>query len=52
MAIYGTVPFFQAHGPENTVGVFWMNAAEMWVDIFNSKDANVVSSIVNLVSGR
>lgn len=37
---------------QNTVGVFWQNVAETWVDINNSKDANVVSSIVNLVSGQ
>jgi hypothetical protein len=37
---------------KNTVGVFWHNAAETWVDIGNSKDTNVVSSIVNLVSGH
>lgn len=33
------------------MGVFWHNAAETWVDITNSKDGNVVSSLVNLVSG-
>lgn len=38
--------------PKQTVGVFWHNAAETWVDISNSKDANVVSSLVNLVSGH
>lgn len=32
--------------------MFWNNAAETWVDINNSKDANVVSSLVNLVSGN
>ena len=34
------------------MGAFWHNAAETWVDIGNSKDTNVVSSIVNLVSGH
>ncbi|KAF2893060.1 hypothetical protein ILUMI_13106 [Ignelater luminosus] len=52
MAIYGSVPVLYAHSPERTVGVFWLNAAETWVDISNSKDTNVVSSIVNLVSGQ
>lgn len=28
-----------------------MNAAETWVDIFGTADQNVVSSIVNFVSG-
>ncbi|KAF5297351.1 hypothetical protein FQR65_LT01281 [Abscondita terminalis] len=52
MAIYGAIPVLYAHGPSHTVGVFWNNAAEMWVDITNSKDGNVVSSLVSLVSGQ
>ncbi|KAK4873323.1 hypothetical protein RN001_015352 [Aquatica leii] len=52
MAIYGAVPVLYAHSPSHTVGVFWNNAAEMWVDITNSKDGNVVSSLVSLVSGQ
>lgn len=51
MAIYGSVPVLYAHGPERTTGVFWNNAAETWVDIKNSKDSNVVSSLVSFVSG-
>lgn len=35
-----------------TTGVFWNNAAESWVDIKNSKDTDVVSSIANLISGN
>lgn len=52
MALYGAVPVLYAHSPKNTVGVYWNNAAETWVDVSNSKDVNVVSSIVNLVSGQ
>lgn len=33
------------------MAVFWHNAAETWVDVTNSKDGNVVASLVNLVSG-
>ncbi|KAG5872523.1 hypothetical protein JTB14_004397 [Gonioctena quinquepunctata] len=51
MAIYGAVPVVYAHSPKHTVGVFWHNSAETWVDINNSKDGNVMSSLVNLVSG-
>lgn len=51
MALYGAVPVVYAHSPKATVGVFWHNSAETWVDIKNSKDGNVMSSIVNLVSG-
>lgn len=31
--------------------MYWNNAAETWVDIKNSKDSNVVSSLVSFVSG-
>ncbi|XP_069692372.1 neutral alpha-glucosidase AB [Periplaneta americana] len=51
MALYGSVPVLLAHGTTNTVGIFWMNAAETWVDILGTSDQNVVSSIVNFVSG-
>ncbi|ERL92990.1 neutral alpha-glucosidase AB [Dendroctonus ponderosae] len=51
MALYGAVPLVYAHSLKHTAGVFWHNAAETWVDVNNSKDANVVSSLVNLVSG-
>jgi alpha 1,3-glucosidase len=33
MALYGAVPFVMAHSVDRTVGVFWHNAAEMWVDV-------------------
>ncbi|BFZ53288.1 glucosidase II [Savitreella phatthalungensis] len=33
MALYGAVPFMQAHKKGSDVGVFWMNAAETWIDI-------------------
>lgn len=39
------------NSPKHTVAVFWHNAAETWVDVTNSKDGNVVASLVNLVSG-
>jgi alpha-glucosidase (family GH31 glycosyl hydrolase) len=35
----------------HTAGIFWLNAAETWVDILGTADQNVVSSIVNFVSG-
>lgn len=34
----------------HTTGVFWLNAAETWVDVVGTDDQNVVSSIVNFVS--
>lgn len=51
MALYGSVPVLIAHGNTHTAGIFWLNAAETWVDILGTADQNVVSSIVNFVSG-
>ncbi|PLB51893.1 hypothetical protein P170DRAFT_506814 [Aspergillus steynii IBT 23096] len=36
MTLYGAIPFMQAHRKDSTVGVFWLNAAETWVDIIKS----------------
>jgi mannosyl-oligosaccharide alpha-1,3-glucosidase len=37
MTLYGAIPFMQAHRKGSTVGVFFLNAAEMWIDIVKSK---------------
>jgi alpha 1,3-glucosidase len=37
MTLYGSIPFMQAHRKNSTVGVFWLNAAETWVDIVKTK---------------
>ena len=37
MTLYGSVPFMQAHRKDSTVGIFWLNAAETWVDIVKTK---------------
>ncbi|OXV07848.1 hypothetical protein Egran_04388 [Elaphomyces granulatus] len=39
MSIYGCIPFMQAHRKNSTVGVFWLNAAETWVDIVKTKSS-------------
>ncbi|KAF2859753.1 glycoside hydrolase family 31 protein [Piedraia hortae CBS 480.64] len=39
MTLYGSIPFMQAQKKNSTVGVFWLNAAETWVDITKSKTA-------------
>ncbi|EME43577.1 glycoside hydrolase family 31 protein [Dothistroma septosporum NZE10] len=36
MTLYGSIPFMHAHKKDSTVGVFWLNAAETWVDITKS----------------
>lgn len=44
--------FVECYSTKGTAGVFWMNAAETWVDIYNrNSEKNVLSSIVNMVSG-
>lgn len=52
MAIYGAIPVLYAHGSERTVGVFWHNSAETWVDVQNYNDGTVVSSLVDFVTGN
>ncbi|KAG8287760.1 hypothetical protein J6590_031873 [Homalodisca vitripennis] len=51
MALYAAVPFVIAHSTSQSAGVFWLNTAETWVDVASNSDNNVVSSIVNFVSG-
>lgn len=33
MALYGAVPVLISHNIHRTMGIFWLNAAETWVDI-------------------
>ncbi|XP_045781311.1 neutral alpha-glucosidase AB isoform X1 [Maniola jurtina] len=51
MAIYGAVPVLYSHSAKRSAGVFWHNSAETWVDIVNYSEGNVVSSLVNFVTG-
>ncbi|KAI9777240.1 MAG: hypothetical protein M1839_008970 [Geoglossum umbratile] len=44
MTLYGSIPFMQAHKKESTVGVFWLNGAETWIDVVKAKtSANPLS---------
>ncbi|KAJ5146441.1 uncharacterized protein N7515_001005 [Penicillium bovifimosum] len=36
MTLYGAIPLMQAHRKNSTVGIFWLNAAETWIDIVKS----------------
>lgn len=38
MTLYGAIPLMQAHRKDSHVGVFWLNAAETWVDITKAKE--------------
>jgi alpha 1,3-glucosidase len=39
MTLYGSIPFMQAQRAASAVGVFWLNAAETWVDIVKTRPA-------------
>ena len=45
MTLYGTIPFMQAHKAGSTVGLFWLNAAELWVDVTRSTRSSNPSSM-------
>ncbi|KAM0332416.1 hypothetical protein ACHAQA_002696 [Verticillium albo-atrum] len=40
MTLYGSIPFMQAHHKDSHVGVFWLNAAETWIDITKVKSSS------------
>lgn len=40
MTLYGAIPFMQAQKKDSTVGVFWLNAAETWIDITKSASSS------------
>ena len=33
MALYASIPFMMGHTASHTTGLFWLNAAEGWIDI-------------------
>ncbi|KAK9487295.1 glycosyl hydrolases family 31-domain-containing protein [Lipomyces starkeyi] len=37
MAMYGAIPFMQAHKKGSSVAIFWANGAETWIDITKTK---------------
>ncbi|KAL1918966.1 uncharacterized protein VTP21DRAFT_2347 [Calcarisporiella thermophila] len=45
MALYGSIPFMIAHNKERTVGLFWMNAAETWIDVVKLNGENLLSKL-------
>ncbi|EFQ91733.1 hypothetical protein CFE70_006353 [Pyrenophora teres f. teres 0-1] len=50
MTLYGAIPFMQAHRKGSTVGVFWLNAAETWIDI--TKKRNTANPLALGVEGH
>ncbi|RMX38788.1 hypothetical protein pdam_00017684 [Pocillopora damicornis] len=52
MALYGSIPVMIAHSVARTVGVFWMNAAETWVDISSSSARkSMLNSLMSFFKG-
>eukprot|EP00096_Caligus_rogercresseyi_P013303 TRINITY_DN597_c0_g1_i1.p1 TRINITY_DN597_c0_g1~~TRINITY_DN597_c0_g1_i1.p1 ORF type:complete len:902 (+),score=300.42 TRINITY_DN597_c0_g1_i1:94-2799(+) len=49
MALYAAVPFMMGHNKQRSSGVFWMNAAETWIDVKKS-GGGVLDSLAGLVS--
>lgn len=47
MALYGSVPLIVAHNTERTTGIFWLNAAETWVDISSNTAGKVRPFFLN-----
>uniref|UniRef100_A0A671RD45 Neutral alpha-glucosidase AB-like n=1 Tax=Sinocyclocheilus anshuiensis TaxID=1608454 RepID=A0A671RD45_9TELE len=47
MALYGAVPVLISHSTDRTMGIFWLNAAETWVDI--SSNTTVFGKILDFV---
>ncbi|RCK64791.1 Glucosidase 2 subunit alpha [Candida viswanathii] len=41
LPMYGSIPFLVAVKPEASVGIFWVNAADTYVDIHRAKDSTV-----------
>ncbi|XP_041099334.1 neutral alpha-glucosidase AB isoform X2 [Polyodon spathula] len=52
MALYGAVPVLLAHTALRTLGIFWLNAAETWVDISsNTAGKTVLGKVLDYVQG-
>eukprot|EP00002_Diphylleia_rotans_P014810 TRINITY_DN287_c0_g2_i1.p1 TRINITY_DN287_c0_g2~~TRINITY_DN287_c0_g2_i1.p1 ORF type:complete len:902 (+),score=170.73 TRINITY_DN287_c0_g2_i1:48-2753(+) len=51
MALYGAIPFMIGHDTTKTTGLFWLNAAETWVDISERNSAPVLPFWSSEVSG-
>lgn len=50
MALYGAIPFMMSHDEDRTLGVFWLNAAETFIDVKNGKDSNTFRKDVHWIS--
>ncbi|XP_062332050.1 neutral alpha-glucosidase AB isoform X3 [Osmerus eperlanus] len=52
MSLYGTIPVMLAHNTQRTIAIFWLNAAETWVDISsNTAGKTVFGQMLDYVQG-
>uniref|UniRef100_UPI00398F29BD neutral alpha-glucosidase AB-like n=1 Tax=Pristiophorus japonicus TaxID=55135 RepID=UPI00398F29BD len=52
MALYGAIPLMLAHNARRTLGIFWLNAAETWVDISsNTAGKTLFGKMLDYVQG-
>nr|XP_033809671.1 neutral alpha-glucosidase AB isoform X2 [Geotrypetes seraphini] len=52
MALYGSVPVLLAHNSQYTLGIFWLNAAETWVDISsNTAGKTLFGKMLDYIQG-
>jgi len=52
MALYASVPFLMAPSAKHTAGLFWLNAAETWVDVdHSSKSKSILGTLSGMVGG-
>lgn len=52
MALYGSIPYMVAHSVSRTVGVFWLNVAETWIDIDSgSAKQSILNSLMSFFKG-
>lgn len=52
MALYGSVPLMWAHRENATVGIFWNNPSETWIDIKSNKGGSSDGILSQFFSSR
>lgn len=52
MALYGSVPLIWAHNVNHTVGAFWLNPSETWIDVENTGNDGFLSKIPKFFNSK
>lgn len=50
MALYASIPFMMSHSGQGSVGLFWLNAAEGWIDV-KKNGQGILGSVGSMFSG-